>query len=158
MTFKFKMHNILKSIIKGKVVFLGMGNVLRGDDGTGPFFIDQIKGKVRAVCINGETTPENYLGKVIKENPDTIILVDAIQMNLKPGNYRILNKEEIENSGFSTHTISPFLLIDFLEKQTEASIYLLGFQPKNTELGECISMEVKETIEKLSAFFKRTLR
>jgi len=143
---------MLKSILKGKVAFLGMGNTLRGDDGAGPIFIEKIRGKVKAVCINGETTPENYLGKIVKENPQTIILIDAIQMNLKPGSYRVLKKEEIENSGFSTHTISPNLLIDYLQKETGASIYMLGIQPANTSFGESISSEVKETIEKLSDY------
>ena len=143
------MNKIFKDILNGKVVVLGIGNTLKGDDAFGPALIERIKGSARAVCIDGGTAPENYLGKVVKEKPDTIIIVDAVHLDLKPGQYDILKKDDIVKCGFTTHDISPAMLIEYLEKETGADIYLLAVQPGNISFGAEMSNAVKNTIEEI---------
>ena len=58
--------NVLARILKGKVVIVGVGNVLRGDDGLGPLFVEGLKSKVAAPCINAGNAFENYLGVIIR--------------------------------------------------------------------------------------------
>ena len=65
-----------------KIVLVGIGNPLRGDDGFGPALIAALDGQVRAVCIDAGTAPESYAGKIIKENPDTVVFVDAADLDL----------------------------------------------------------------------------
>ena len=148
------MKNIFKNILRGKVVIVGIGNTLRGDDGVGPAFIESIKGRVNAVCIDAAAALENYIGKIAKEEPDTILIVDAIHLDLLPGEYKLLAKEDIIQCGFSTHDISPRMAIDFLEKETKAKIYLLGIQPQSISLGDEISSKVKETLKEVSELLK----
>ena len=80
------MESKFKDILKGNVVFVGVGNILRRDDAFGPVFIGELKTKVPAVCIDAGTTPENYTGKIIFETPDTIIIVDAAHLDKAPVN------------------------------------------------------------------------
>ena len=84
------MQNPFTDILKGKTVIVGIGNSLRGDDGLGPELILKLQGKLKAVCIDAGNSPESYTGKIVKENPDTILLVDAVHLNLPPGQYRLL--------------------------------------------------------------------
>jgi hydrogenase 3 maturation protease len=144
------MKNILKRIFKGRVVIVGVGNVLRSDDGFGPAFIKAIKGKVKAVCFDAGTTPENYLGKIIAEKPDTILIVDALDLGLAPGGHQILKKADIVKNGFSTHNLSPHMCIEYLENRTAADIYMLGVQPETISFGEELSASVKKTLAKLT--------
>ncbi|MBU1146768.1 MAG: hydrogenase 3 maturation endopeptidase HyCI, partial [Candidatus Omnitrophica bacterium] len=66
----------IRSILKGKVAIVCIGNRDRGDDGIGPRLADAIKGKTSHEVINTGVTPENYTGVITKLKPDTIVLVD----------------------------------------------------------------------------------
>jgi hydrogenase 3 maturation protease len=148
------MKNIFQNILKGKVVIVGIGNSLRRDDGFGPALIEKItpllRVETRFVCLDTGSAPENYIGKIIKEKPDTILLVDAVHLGLSPGEYDILKPEEIIKSGFTTHDISPAMFIEHLEQGTNTDIYFLGVQPKDVSFGEEMSEPVKETLEKIT--------
>jgi len=148
------MKNVFKDILRGKVVIVGIGNPLRGDDNFGPAIIEKLKGNTKAVCIDAGTAPENYTGKIIKENPDTILIVDAVHLDLSPGEYDILKPSEIVKSGFTTHDISPRMFLEYLEKETNANIYFLGVQPENVSFGNEMSENVKKTLKEITVLIK----
>ena len=133
---------------------MGVGNTLRGDDGFGPALIARLKGMVKAVCLGAGSAPENFTDKIVKEKPDTILIVDALHLGLPPGEYEILKKDDIVDCGFSTHDISPRMFIEYLENQTKASIYMLGVQPKNLSFGQEISDSVKNTLAEITDLIK----
>lgn len=145
-----RIRPILEKILKGKTVIVGVGNIMRRDDGFGPRLINRIKDKINALCIDAGTAPENYLGSIAKEKPDTILLVDTMHMEKKPGEYDIFSKTDIARGGFTTHNISPTMLMEYLEKETDADIYLLGVQPQNIFFGEELSGRVKRTLDEMS--------
>jgi hydrogenase 3 maturation protease len=138
--------HLLPDILKGKIVFLGVGNILRGDDALGPELISKLREETDLVCIDAGTAPENYAGKVVKEDPDTVIIVDAAHLGLKPGEYEVLDNNEIAKSGLTTHDLSPQMFIGFLEEQIKADIYMLAVQPENVAFGEEMSEPVKEAL------------
>ncbi|MBU3933246.1 MAG: hydrogenase maturation peptidase HycI [Candidatus Omnitrophica bacterium] len=144
------MKSAFKNILKGKTVIVGVGNTLRGDDGFGPALIKRLEGKAKACCIDAGSAPENFTGKIIKEKPDTILIVDALHLGLAPGAWEILKKDEIAKSGLSTHDISPNMFIEYLESRTSADIYMLGVQPKDISFGREMSTEVKSALEKIA--------
>ena len=139
-----------KEILKGRIVFVGIGNTLRGDDAIGPECIRLLEGKVDALCLDVANAPENYTGKIAQANPDTIILIDAVDISLKAGSWEILGKEEIVKSGLSTHDLSPHMFIEYLSTRCHANIYLLAIQPKVLEFGQGISPKVKEALEDIT--------
>ncbi len=141
---------MLKDILKGKVVIVGIGNVLKGDDGFGPALIERLNGKMNALCIDAGTAPENYTGKIVKAEPDTILLVDAAHLDLEPGRYRILKPDEILKSGFTTHDMSPRMFMEYIGSRTKAAIYMLGIQPEKISLGDEMSETVKKTLDEIA--------
>ena len=138
-----------KSFLKGKVVIVGIGHPLRGDDALGPSLVKRLEGHLDALCIDAGSAPENYLGKIIKAAPDVVLFIDAVDLNKEPGFYQILEQEEILKAGFTTHDLSPRMLIEYLTKETKARIYLLGIQPKDIELGQGLSAPVQKALSKL---------
>jgi hydrogenase 3 maturation protease len=142
-----KSINPFRTILKGKVALFGVGNVLRGDDAFGPLLVDRLQGKVNAVCINAENAPEKYLGKVIKLDPDTLIIIDAVHLGLKPGDYRMVKPEELSGVGFSTHDIPLQTLIGYIQTEIDAEIYILGVQPGTIVIGGQLSGSVKNTLQ-----------
>ncbi|MFC1807486.1 hydrogenase 3 maturation endopeptidase HyCI [Candidatus Omnitrophota bacterium] len=151
------MNHELKDILKGKVVIVGIGNILRGDDGFGPALIENLKPVIKAICIDVGTAPENYAGKIAKEDPDTILIVDAVDLDLAPGEFDIIRKDEILETGFTTHDMSPKMFIGFLESETRADIFMLGLQPKSINFGDDMSNIIKESLETISAKIKEAL-
>jgi len=144
---------MLKDILKGKVIILCLGNIQRGDDGVGPHIANAIKGKVPYEVIDAGVTPENYTGVVKKLNPDTILIIDAIQFEGRPGEARLFKGEDLRSGKISTHDVSPKLLIEYLASSTNAKIYILGIKPASNRLGEPlgkpVSASITETISQL---------
>lgn len=83
----------LKSHLKGKVLILGIGNTLRSDDGLGSILANRLKDKVPFKVIDAGTTPENYLEKIVKEKPESMIIIDAVDFGGVPGEFRLLQAE-----------------------------------------------------------------
>lgn len=141
--------NPFLNILKGKVVLFGIGNNMRGDDGLGPALIARLTGRVYAVCIDAGSTPENYLGRIIKENPDTVLIIDAVQLHSEPGSFEILEAGELARIGLSTHDIPVPLIVDFILSQTTSKIYILAIQPVATGFGDELSEPVRETLRQI---------
>ena len=136
-------------IMRGKVVIVGIGNPLRGDDGFGPALTERLHGKTPLICITAGNAPENYVGRIINEEPDTILLVDVAHLELEPGQYRILQSVDISQYGLTTHDMSSRMLIEFLKDQTRADIFMLAVQPQNVSLGEVMSEPLTKTLHEI---------
>lgn len=138
----------LEKIISGrdkKILFVGIGNVLKSDDGTGVYITDRIKNSDRILSLSVEVSIENYIGKINSLKPDTVILVDCVDMNSRPGTCRILDPGMIQDLTFNTHNISLKKLSDFFKMP----VFVLGIQPENIEFGENISYIVKKVADQI---------
>ena len=141
----------LTRIFQGKVAIVGVGNMLRGDDGFGPALIERIQGTVQATCIDAGPAPENYLGVIVRAKPDTILFIDAANIDMQPGAYAILKKEDIAGLGLTTHDIPLGMLMDYLEKESRAQICILAVQPAQVAFGSVMSGCVVKALDQLSA-------
>jgi hydrogenase 3 maturation protease len=149
----------LKLHLAGKVVILGIGNTLRNDDGLGSIIARQIKDKVPYIVYDAGPSPENYLGKIIKDKPDNIVIIDAVDFGGRPGEFRIVEGEDIKTVNlFSTHNASISLTINYLQSNLKVDIIILIIQPKNINFGDNLSPEVSETIRILEDWFGETAK
>ncbi|MEE1157035.1 MAG: hydrogenase maturation peptidase HycI [Methanobrevibacter sp.] len=113
---------------------MGIGNELKYDDGVGPFIISELNKlnlNENVLLINAQTVPENFTGKIRKENPSHIILIDACLMGLNPGDYKIVNEDDFVNIGISTHSMSLSYFVKFLNQD---NILFIGIEPELLEL------------------------
>lgn len=106
---------------------LCIGNRDGGDDAVGPYVADKLKNDF--TVIDAGTVPENYTSVVKKHDPKNLIIVDAVDMSLEPGEIRIVPKEKIGVMHISTHGIPISVLINYLEQYVE-NIIFIGIQPK----------------------------
>ena len=140
--------------LKGKVVILGIGNTLQSDDGIGSLLAGWLKDKVPYIVYDAGASPENYLGKIIKDRPDNIIIVDAVDFGGKPGEFRELEGSAIQTVNlFSTHNASISLTINYLQSHLKADIIILIIQPKRLAFGDKLSPEVSRALELLEDWF-----
>jgi len=139
----------IRLLLKGKVVFMGIGNILRGDDGIGPELVARLSGK-GLFTVDAGTVPENYIRPVVRLDPDTVVIVDAVSMDSDRGVVELLDRSEIlGNTGFTTHTLSPVMVMERLEEETGARVVMLAIQPGTLEFGAPLSPEVARLLEVL---------
>lgn len=144
----------LKAHLKGKAVILGIGNTLQSDDGVGSILACRIKDKVPFIVYDSGSSPENYLGRIIKDKPDDIVLIDAVDFSAKPGEFNIFEGSDIETVNFfSTHDASISLAINYLQNNLKVDIIVLAVQPKTVKFGDNLTPEVSQTLEKLENWF-----
>ena len=146
--------------IKGRVAIVGIGNILRGDDGLGPKFIEILKSRnVRASLFDCGTAPENYVFPILTSSSDTVILIDAADLGEAAGSVRVFELNEISNVSFSTHNPSPRLFTDLLKTGKEdIYIFVVSVQPKTTALGASLSDEVLKGLDLLAGVFCEALK
>jgi len=132
--------------LKGKVLILGVGNRLRGDDGAGPDLIKQLKGRVDAVLLNCEEEPERFLDQIAAIKPKSILVVDAVDLRAHPGSVALLEEDQVEKRSLFSHHASLKLFIECVKGETGAKVLVLGIQPKSIEIGQAMSSEVKESL------------
>jgi hydrogenase 3 maturation protease len=144
----------LKAHLKGKVVVLGIGNTLHSDDAIGSLLAARLKGKTPFIVYDCGANPENYLGRVVRDKPDNIVIVDAADFGGRPGQVRFLEPAELRPANlFSTHNASLGLGINYLQEQTKADIIVLLIQPKSVAFGDKISPEASQALEDLEKCF-----
>lgn len=157
MEFESQLDNFLSDC--EKLIVLGVGNKLKSDDGVGPFIISKLKEQnienKNMMFIDAETVPENFTGKIRKENPTHLIIVDACLMDLRPGDMRIVNKYEFANIGISTHSMSLSFFVRYLEKDTEFKIIFVGIEPETMDWGEKPTPEVERAANEFIEVLKR---
>jgi len=132
--------------LNGKVLILGVGNRLRGDDGAGPDLIKQLKGRVDAVLLNCEEEPERFLDQIAAIKPKSILVVDAVDLRAHPGSVALLEEDQVEKRSLFSHHASLKLFIECVKGETGAKVLVLGIQPKSIEIGQAMSSEVKESL------------
>ena len=54
----------LRGRVKGKVVMLGIGNELRGDDGFGPYMIEALEGKVESLVPVADPASRKFVARI----------------------------------------------------------------------------------------------
>lgn len=128
-------------------MLLGIGNPLRRDDGAGNYVASCFcaPGWRTADC---GTAPENFTGLVRRHHPDLLVLVDAADMGVDPGECMVIPKERIRDVGIVTHQLPLDFFIGFVEESAGA-IILIGIQPKVVDSGEGLSPEVQEGADRL---------
>jgi hydrogenase 3 maturation protease len=128
-------------------MLLGIGNPLRGDDGAGNYVADRFRA-AGWVAIDCGTIPENFTGIVRREHPDLLVMVDAADMGLPPGEFRIVRPEDITSVTFGTHALPLSILIGFLSHDA-GRVLFIGIQPTQTEMDQPLSDAVREGADRL---------
>lgn len=128
---------------------MGIGNELKCDDGVGPFIINKLKEENiendRLLFIDAKTVPENFTGKIKKENPTHIIIVDACLMDGLQGDIKIVDKYDFKNIGISTHSMSLSFFVRYLEKDNDFKIIFVGIEPESMDYSIDLTPEVEKT-------------
>lgn len=141
------------------VVVIGMGNELRADDAVGlhivrllrPFTNDRLK------IFEGQMTPEVYIGPACAFHPTHVLIVDAAELGKKPGAWKILSSDSVEQGLFTTHSIPAVEVAAEIQRRCGAFVVFLGIQPKSRDISLNLSSECQQAAEDIAEIIRKTV-
>ncbi|MEM5775422.1 MAG: hydrogenase 3 maturation endopeptidase HyCI [Anaerolineaceae bacterium] len=148
------------------MVLLGIGNELNGDDAAGVQFVRLLRENLPAdsnaapavfltadfpmLLIEGGTAPENFTGSIRKFQPHLVVMVDAAQMDLRPGQMALLEEALIDGITASTHSFPLSMLARYIRQEMNCRVHIIGIQPKANDQFTPLSAEVQAAITDLA--------
>ncbi len=143
--------SLLEDHIDRNMLVVGVGNPMRGDDEAGLVLAKKVAEKLDLEYLRCEEVPENYVGKMLDDPADTILLVDAVDMKQAPGEIGLLAPDELADNGISTHNCSVGLLAKVLAGVKDKQMLILGIQPQDLGWGQPLTPQVSEAIDRFVA-------
>ena len=156
-TLKKELATRLHGIPSDRVVFVGVGNRLRGDDGIGPKLIDLLK-KDLPYAIDADGAPENITASIKRLNPLAIVFLDAASLGTGPGSMRIIEAGGMEKLEASVHNFSLDVVMEYLKAATGADVFIVGVQPERIGEGEKISPSLETPLKELAGILVEILK
>jgi len=143
-------NNSITGIIRSskRPLLIALGNPLRRDDGVG-YYVYKSLSNLKSIPITYCYSLELCTDIIAEYKPDTIIILDAIDAGIEPGDlvFTCDLNTIIEEYLPTTHTVPLSLVIRYLKETipTIKRICLLGVQIKDRGIGEGLSSEVEKT-------------
>ncbi len=132
-----------------RILLLGVGNRLRGDDAVGSLLVERLQGKADIPMIDAGDVPENYLGPIEGSGAEVVLVVDAADFGGDVGDTAIFDIGQLQGKSISTHTASLGLLFKVIPPEKRPQVIVLGIQPGNLELSQGLSEPVLGALESL---------
>lgn len=138
-----------------KIVVLGVGSDLRGDDVVGVRVVEKLRAlqSSKLIVFDGGTAPENLTGEIKKQKPSHLIIVDAAELKEPTGTIKLLTPAEIGGYSFSTHALPLKIMIDFIRQDVDCEVLIIAVQPKTLSFGSAVSPEVEAAAEEIVGAF-----
>jgi hydrogenase 3 maturation protease len=150
MTIEMGHYALVMEIVR---MLLGIGNTLHGDDGIGNYIASRFRARGWN-AIDCGTMPENFTAVVRRHHPEILVLVDATDLGLSPGEFRMVSDDHIEDVSIGTHNMPLSFLIKYLA-ESAGRVLFIGIQPRHLGEEEGISPEVIEGAERLMTLLRQ---
>lgn len=156
-------EDILMSEEKKRIVILGVGNLLLGDEGVGIHAINELKNESfspSVKIIDGGTAGIDLLFWL--EDADYVIIIDCMEANAEPGSiYRLPADELILNASgnnISLHEISLQEILFIAKKIGKLPpTVIYGVQPKIITLSDQLSPAVNRILPRLLQLIRQEI-
>jgi len=142
-----------------KAGIIGVGNLLRRDDGIGIVLLEKLIEKKSDLpegieYIDGGTGGMNLLHMLALF--DVALIIDAVNLNGKPGESKLFKSEDVcskkSSINISTHESDILKIINLSKELGEVpdELFIFGVQPKDTSSGNSLSSELQRSVESLT--------
>jgi hydrogenase maturation protease len=163
---RLKNRKVLKLFLERgyRVAVVGLGNEYRGDDGAGVAFVRTLTKKTRTtnrfLTIEAGRNLIRSLKEIKDYMPSGIVIVDAADLGIKQG-WRVVDENEIEEKGVSTHENNITLCLHYLKGTLSGvSVIFVGIQFKCLNMTDRLklSREVRASVNDLVRSFSESPR
>ncbi len=139
---------------KSGMIILGIGNILKADDGIGVHAINELRKLPLPEEVDViEVGTGSFDILKLFDTADNFIIIDAIDCDAKPGTVFTLKPAEF--SGFpenkiSLHEFGLEEILNYLRKRKDIKAIIIGVQPKDTYSWSLeLTKEVQEAVPRI---------
>lgn len=141
-----------------KLLVVGVGSRMRGDDMVGPYTTDLLKERLdsgdelivsKLDIIDADVMPENFSKPMRESDADLILFIDAVDMNLEPGTIRKVPRDLIDATIPCSHNLPMSYVMGYINEKIER-VELIGIQIVTTGLFEEMTEITREACRKLA--------
>jgi hydrogenase 3 maturation protease len=136
---------------KLRIAVIGIGNELNGDDAVGVLLARSLDKKWKRrddrLVVDAGPSPENFSGTLRSFAPRLVVLVDAADFSGKTGELRWLDWQQADGISATTHTLPLSVFADFIEKELDCQVLLLGIQVGQVGFEAPLSAEALKAVE-----------
>jgi hydrogenase 3 maturation protease len=148
----------LKPCLTPSTIVICIGNDLCGDDGAGPAVARELAGKVPWDVLDAQSVPESFLMKIVRKQPESVVLVDALDFGAEGGSVEVFESERISGQGPSTHGPAPLAFLDLLAMMHPCRCAVVGIQPRQVDPGTGLSQDVAAAVRMVAEAFLTAAR
>jgi hydrogenase maturation protease len=141
--------------MKRKTLVLGLGNTLLGDEGAGVYVVRALQEQYADLAdvefLDGGTLSFTLAGPI--EDADSLIVIDATQLQASPGTVRVFEAEDMDrflgsHRKSSVHEVSlmDLMAIARLVEALPARRALIGIQPEYLDWSDALTPTVARAI------------
>jgi coenzyme F420 hydrogenase subunit delta len=139
---------------KKRVLILGVGNILFGDDGFGPSAVEymlkncEIPEDVYVMDVGIGSGDILFNISLSQTRPEKIIILDAVDMKKKPGTVFQLSIDDLPNSklsDFSMHFFPSANILKKLQEQMRINIIIIACQA--VKMPDCVSVGLSAPVQ-----------
>jgi hydrogenase maturation protease len=152
----------LRTLARGRVCFVGLGNPDWGDDALGVRLAEALLASGVAPCgaqpapaacaLVAGTTPERHLDVLTRSGFDHVVFLDAVECGSRPGSVILLGAADLCSRfpQVSTHKLSLGMLARWIESDGRTRAWLLGVQPASLRPGHAWTGDVASAGQSLA--------
>jgi hydrogenase 3 maturation protease len=147
-----------------RLAVVGVGSTLRADDAAGMMIAERLleeyprEAHPRLLVCPGETAPENYSGCIRAFKPTHILVIDAADVGLAPGEIVEIPPETVGGPAFLSHMLPLKVMINYLADGTDAKSALLGIQVQSMQFDGPMTTAVLNAVDILSDALRQNIR
>ncbi|MEM2088063.1 MAG: hydrogenase maturation protease [Thermoproteota archaeon] len=154
-------YEMVEQALKGwlagarRLIVLGIGNELRGDDAAGLLVARALKisNSERFKAVECGVSVEDCIDYALGEKPSHLLIVDAFPDG---ETMVLLDIADLESRmPVSTHAIPLPVLLEAFGKPVETSVKILGIGVENFKLGSTVSKECLKIVRKVSEAIRK---
>ena len=134
---------------KKPILLLGIGNILRSDDGVGVRVIERMRDKVASDTVevfDGGTAGLDLLSVI--DGRQTVLVVDAVDGNQAPGTIYRFTPDDVDNESLRLDSLHQLGLLETIQMcrlvgRGPGEVVIIGVQPEVVVWG----MELSDVVE-----------
>lgn len=150
------LQELVAARLRGRVVLVGIGNPLLGDDAAGCLVARGLANLPGIEVVESDDVPERDALRVADMAPDVVVLVDAVQMGAPPGSVAVLDPDALAGYTPTTHRVPLSLIAAFIHQASAADVFVLAIQPGRVAFGAGVSPEVARSVGTLVEMVRRS--
>ena len=139
-----------------RIAIVGIGNEFNGDDAAGVLVVRRLLARKwsadagQVLVIDAGQAPENITAELRRFRPRVVLMIDAAQMDLAPGQIAWIDWETTTGMSASSHSLPLSMLARYLEAEFSCSVHLLGIQALKNDPYSDVSIAVQIAVDEIS--------